>query len=158
MGSKATRPLLPALAPFTKRSMRIDHVVLWVDDPLRSVAFYRDVVGLEEVRGEEFRKGEAPFPSVRVADDAIVDLVARSMAPALGALSEQEGSAGHPVNHVCLAMGADEVTALRARLEAAEVTIAGEMERSYGARGWGKAFYFHDPDGNVLEARHYPDP
>jgi catechol-2,3-dioxygenase len=30
------------------------------------------------------------------------------------------------------------------------------MNRTYGARGWApEAFYFADPDGNVIEARHY---
>ena len=134
---------------------RVDHIVLWVDDPTRSVEFYEQVVGLAGVRVEEFQKGEAPFPSVRVAADCILDLVARSRAPELGSLAGSEASAGHPVNHVCLAMSAEEVAGLRVRLERAGVTIAGEMERSYGARGYGKAFYFHDPDGNVLEARHY---
>lgn len=134
---------------------RIDHIVLWVQDPNRSLEFYEKVVGLPGVRVEEYRSGEAPFPSVRVADDSILDLMAKAMAPMVGTLAQREGSAGHPVNHVCLAMSAEEVSRLRQRLEAADVTIAGEMDRSYGARGYGKAFYFHDPDGNVLEARHY---
>ena len=44
---------------------KLDHVVLWSDDPLRAVEFYEQVVGLTPVRLEEFRAGQAPFPSVR---------------------------------------------------------------------------------------------
>jgi len=137
--------------------MRIDHLVLWVEDPLRSIAFYTDVVGLEGVRVEEFRAGQVLFPSVRVAPDAILDLMARAAGPLVDGVTSAPGSAGHRVNHVCLAMEAAEVAALRVRLAAAQVEIAGEMERSFGARGFGRAFYFCDPDGNVLEARSYDD-
>jgi glyoxylase I family protein len=135
--------------------MRIDHIVLWVEDPLRSLAFYEQVVGLEGVRVEEFRAGRAPFPSVRVSADAIIDLMARTAAPAVDAISAHPGAAGHPVNHLCLSMSAADVAALRERLAAADIAIAGEMERSFGAQGYGRAFYFGDPDGNVLEARCY---
>jgi glyoxylase I family protein len=44
---------------------KLDHVVLWVTDPLRSLEFYEKVVGLAPVRADEFREGKAPFPSVR---------------------------------------------------------------------------------------------
>jgi extradiol dioxygenase family protein len=54
-------------------------------------------------------------------------------------------------------MTASEMGALRERLEAAHVVIAGELARSFGALGFARAFYFHDPDGNVLEARAYSD-
>ena len=37
--------------------MELDHVVIWVDDPLKSLDFYVNVVGLTPVRGEEFRVG-----------------------------------------------------------------------------------------------------
>jgi catechol 2,3-dioxygenase-like lactoylglutathione lyase family enzyme len=134
----------------------IDHVVLWVEDPLRAVDFYERVVGLPGVRIEEFRAGQAPFPSVRVSEGAILDLMPTAGAPFVAALAGREGSAGHPVNHVCLAMSAADMAALRGRLEAAGIAISGEMEGSFGARGAApKAFYFQDLDDNVLEARHY---
>src|SRR4051812_32663617 len=94
----------------------IDHVVLWVDDPLRSVEFFERVVGLETVRVEEFRAGSAPFPSVRISGETIIDLMGKLAAPLVNALTATDGSAGHPVNHLCLAMTADEVAALRRRL------------------------------------------
>jgi catechol 2,3-dioxygenase-like lactoylglutathione lyase family enzyme len=135
---------------------RVDHVVIWVDDPLRSLDFYQNVVGLPGERVEQFREGKAPFPSVRVSAESILDLMARVGASGADALTGVDGSAGHPVNHVCLAMGRDEFGALRDRLAESGVHVSAMMENSFGARGTArKAFYFQDPDGNVIEARYY---
>ncbi len=137
-------------------TMTLDHVVLWTDDPLRAVDFYEQVLGLTPVRAAEFRAGTAPFPSVRLSDTTIVDLMARVAAPVVDAFAGAEGSAGHLVNHVCFAMSEAEYLALRERLVAAGVPMSGTMEQSFGAQGQApQAFYFRDPDGNVLEARYY---
>lgn len=134
----------------------LDHVVLWTDDPLRAVEFYERVVGLTPVRLEEFRAGTAPFPSVRISPTAILDLMARVAAPVVDAMAGADASAGHRVNHVCLAMSEADVTALRGRLEANGVAVSPPMQQSFGAQGLAPtAFYFRDPDGNVLEARFY---
>ncbi len=134
----------------------IDHVVLWSDDPVRAVEFYRDVVGLPPVRLDEFRAGQAPFPSVRVSEGSIIDVMARAAAPMVDAISGGDASAGHRVNHVCLSMSEAEFTALRSRLEARDVPTSAFSEESFGARGLApKAFYFRDLDGNVIEARYY---
>ena len=45
----------------------MDHIVLNVPDIDRSLAFYMDVLGLEPERLDKFRRGEAPFPSVRIS-------------------------------------------------------------------------------------------
>ena len=134
----------------------LDHVVLWSDDPVRAAEFYERVVGLTPVRLEEFRAGTAPFPSVRISPTAILDLMARVAAPVVDAMAGAEASAGHRVNHVCLAMSEADMTALRGRLEANGVAISPPMQQSFGAQGLAPtAFYFRDPDGNVLEARYY---
>ena len=134
----------------------IDHVVLWSDDPVRAVEFYTRVVGLTPVRFDEFRAGTAPFPSVRVSDASIIDVMARVAAPMVDAISGGDASAGHRVNHVCLAMSETEFTDLRARLEKHGVPVSSFAEQSFGARGLApKAFYFRDPDGNIVEARYY---
>lgn len=134
----------------------LDHVVLWTDDPLRAVEFYERVVGLTPVRLEEFRSGTAPFPSVRISPTAILDLMARVAAPVVDAMAGADASAGHRVNHVCLAMSEADVTALRGRLEANGIAVSPPMQQSFGAQGLAPtAFYFRDPDGNVLEARYY---
>ena len=110
--------------------------------------FYTDVVGLTPLRIGEFEAGEAPFPSVRVCADSVIDLMPVEMADG--------GSGGNPVNHVCLALSKSEYDELDRRLQAAGVDTSVRMSHSYGAQGYApEAFYFADPDGNVLEARHY---
>jgi catechol 2,3-dioxygenase-like lactoylglutathione lyase family enzyme len=134
----------------------LDHVVLWTDDPLRAVAFYTDVLGFEPVRVDEFREGRAPFPSVRISERTILDLMARVAAPVVDAMAGADASAGHPVNHVCFAMPERDFETLRQRLDGAGIAISSMMEQSFGAQGLApRAFYFRDPDGNVLEARYY---
>ena len=110
--------------------------------------FYAGVVGLTPLRIGEFEAGEAPFPSVRVCADSIIDLMPVEMAA--------DGSGGDPVNHVCLALSKSEYDELDRRLQAAGVDTSVRMSHSYGAQGYApEAFYFADPDGNVLEARYY---
>ncbi|MCC6849040.1 MAG: VOC family protein [Deltaproteobacteria bacterium] len=134
----------------------MDHVVLWTDDPLRAVEFYARVVGLAPVRLEEFRAGRAPFPSVRVSPATILDLMGRAAAPVADGMTSAAGSAGHPVNHVCLALSEADYAALRGRLQASGVPTGAVTRQSFGAGGLApEAFYFRDPDGNVLEARYY---
>ena len=136
--------------------MRLDHIVLWTRDPRAAIDFYSRVVGLTPLRASEFETGEAPFPSVRVCEDSIIDLMPMEMAAGLGASAKAEGSAGNPVNHVCLALSKAEFDALERRLQAQGVDTGARMNRTYGARGWApEAYYFADPDGNVIEARHY---
>src|SRR5262245_51286827 len=71
----------PSLSAENLMQAKLDHVVLWVADPLRSLDFYEKVVGLTPVRADEFREGKAPFPSVRVSSDSIIDLMARLRRP-----------------------------------------------------------------------------
>jgi glyoxylase I family protein len=136
--------------------MDLDHVVIWVDDPLKSLDFYVNVVGLEPVRGEEYRAGEAPFPSVRINATSIIDLTARDGAPDVDAMTKTSKTAGFPVNHVCISVSKEEYEALDARLTAHGVDTSSRRVVTYGARGNAPhAFYFSDPDNNVIEARYY---
>jgi hypothetical protein len=118
--------------------------------------FYSRVVGLAPVRFDEFEAGEAPFPSVRVSEGSIIDLMPREMAESVGTFAKSERSGGHPVNHVCLSMSKSEYDELDRRLQAEGVDTGARMTKTYGAQGWApQAYYFADPDGNVLEARYY---
>lgn len=136
--------------------MRLDHVVLWTKNPRASMDFYCRVVGLEPVRFDEFEAGDAPFPSVRVCDDSIIDLMPLDNVAGTESLTRIPGSAGHPVNHVCIALSKPEYEALDRRLQAEGVDTGARLNNSYGARGWApQGFYFADPDGNVVEARYY---
>jgi catechol 2,3-dioxygenase-like lactoylglutathione lyase family enzyme len=137
--------------------MRLDHIVLWTKDPQAAMDFYSRVVGLTPVRFSEFEAGEAPFPSVRVCKDSIIDLMPLEMAAGVATSPRAaEGGAGHPVNHVCLALSKSEYDALDQRLQAEGVDTSVRLNHSYGARGWSPhTYYFADPDGNVVEARYY---
>ncbi|MEQ9322677.1 MAG: VOC family protein, partial [Polyangiaceae bacterium] len=57
------------------RPVAIDHVVLVVADAQASLDWYVGVLGCTPERVDEWRAGEAPFPSVRVNDSAVIDLV-----------------------------------------------------------------------------------
>ncbi|HEV2372847.1 MAG TPA: VOC family protein, partial [Streptosporangiaceae bacterium] len=74
----------------------LDHVVIWVKDANASIDFYETVVGLPSVRASEFHAGEAPFPSVRVSDDSIIDLMPLTSIAGTERLTKTPDSAGHP--------------------------------------------------------------
>lgn len=136
--------------------MRLDHLVLWAKDPRVAMDFYSRVIGLAPVRFDEFEAGKAPFPSVRVSQESIIDLMPQAMASGIGAFAKADGSAGNPVNHVCLALSKSEYEELDQRLQAEGVDTSARMVQSFGAQGFApQAFYFADPDGNVVEARYY---
>ena len=145
-----------SLGRMTNPTVRLDHVVLWVTDPVAAAGFYGRMLGLEPLRVAEFVAGEVPFPSVRVDEGTIIDLAPHTLAERMPALPGVTGSAGHPVNHICLALSLDAFDALRARLAEHAVPMTDFGHDSFGARGKApRNFYFRDPDGNVVEARHY---
>ncbi|MFI1764893.1 VOC family protein [Streptomyces sp. NPDC020800] len=140
----------------TNHTTRLDHVVLWVSDPVAAADFYESAVGLEPLRVAAFSEGKVSFPSVRVNEETILDLAPRSLAERMNMLPGSADSAGHPVNHVCLSLPSAGFDALLARLETHGVPVTDIGHDSFGARGKAmRSFYFRDPDGNVLEARHY---
>jgi catechol 2,3-dioxygenase-like lactoylglutathione lyase family enzyme len=145
-----------SLGSMTKNPARLDHVVLWVADPAAAAGFYQRMLGLEPLRVAEFTAGEVPFPSVRVNEETILDLAPLTLAERMPALPGAADSAGHPVNHVCVSLPSDAFDALRARLAEHAVPMTDIGHDSFGARGVApRNFYFRDPDGNVVEARHY---
>lgn len=117
----------------------LDHIVLHVEDVERSIAFYRDELGLQEVRGDEWRRGEAPFPSVRVDAGTIVDLLASPRS-------------GENVNHFCLVV---EPTDFDAIVASGRFRVVDGPGVRYGARGDGVSLYVLDPDANMVELRYY---
>ena len=121
------------------RVVAFDHVVLNVADVERSLGFYAGELGLESVRVDEWRRGEAPFPSVRVSGVTIIDLVAAART-------------GENADHICLVVEPVDLAALGAsgRFE----VLDGPATR-FGARGNGTSLYVRDPDGNTVELRHY---
>ena len=137
--------------------MNIDHVVLWVDSPKISLDFFVDVVGLRPVRAQEFEEGTAPFPSVRVNETTLFDLMDKNSASSVQEFTGGgDDSAGHSINHICLSMDTTDYSALTARLVAQGVEFTSGGGQSFGAQGLAEnSKYFRDPDGNVIEIRHY---
>ena len=121
------------------RVVGVDHVVLNVSDVERSLAFYRETLGLAPVRVDEWRRGEAPFPSVRVDDSFIIDLF-----PA--------ARTGANLDHFCLVVESTDLEALAA---SGRFEVVNGPGRRFGARGDGLSLYVKDPDGNTVELRCY---
>jgi hypothetical protein len=49
----------------------VDYIVLWVDDPMRSVAFNEHVFGFKGLRIDEFIADKAPFPAYLTHEPSI---------------------------------------------------------------------------------------
>lgn len=136
--------------------MNIDHVVLWVDDPTKSLDFYVDIVGLHPVRRQDFEDGNAPFPSVRLNDSTILDLMRKDMLSDVQDFTGGSDGGGAPINHICFSMSAEDYSALRAKLVSHEIELTSGGAHAFGAQGRAvRSEYFSDPDGNVIEIRHY---
>ena len=160
VNSEATANGLEIYAwPRYSGAMDIDHVVLWVESPKRALEFYVGVLGLAPVRAQDFEEGKASFPSVRVNEATILDLMDRSKVPGVREFTGSGGdSGGAPINHVCLSMTATDYASLTARLVEHGVELKSGGERAFGAGGQAEhSVYFSDPDGNVLEIRHYDE-
>lgn len=129
----------------TIRVTGFDHLVLRCADVEGSLAWYTDVLGLEPVRADAWRAGVAPFPSVRVSPETIIDLVARH-----GEVSERN------VDHICLVATADSVAAIDT--DRTTFRVVDGPDTRFGARGDGWSIYVLDPDDNVVELRTYEPP
>jgi catechol 2,3-dioxygenase-like lactoylglutathione lyase family enzyme len=94
---------------------------------------------LEGVRVEEWRRGEVLFPSVRIDATTIIDLVAGERS-------------GQNVDHLCLVVEPVDLDAVAA---SGDFDVVAGPSRLFGARGEGVGLYVRDPDGNMIELRHY---
>ncbi len=52
----------------------LDHLVVNTRDVEGSISFYRDVLGMEILRLDEFREGKVGFVSARVSQEIIIDI------------------------------------------------------------------------------------
>ena len=120
----------------------MDHVVLVVADVERSIAWYRDVLGLEALRLDEWRDGKVFFPSVRVNEGTIIDVLLRTRDPSV------RGN----VDHVCLDVDPVDLQAVR---DSGDFDVVEGPVTRWGARGDATSLYVRDPDGNVVELRYY---
>jgi catechol 2,3-dioxygenase-like lactoylglutathione lyase family enzyme len=125
----------------------LDHVVFNVSDPERSLRFYAGTLGLQAERVDEFRSGAAPFPSVRVNAETIIDFFPPGR--------HQAAPGGQNVNHIALTL-ANTPSEIEAFLKERGVEIVREMTGNFGAQGDNAhAFHILDPDGNMLELHAY---
>ena len=118
----------------------LDHIVLIAADVERSVAWYRDLLGLEVLRFDEWKDGRVPFPSLRISESTIIDVV-------------HGPRSGVNVHHFCLTTAPTDLDALR---ESGRFDVVDGPVRVWGARGYGTSLYVTDPDGNTVELRTYP--
>ena len=120
------------------RVIGFDHAVLCCADVERSLTFYCDTLGLEPVRVEEWRRGEVPFPSVRVTPTTIIDLFGQQ-------------PDGVNLDHICLVLEPTDLEALAAAFPGSR-----RADKVYGAQGYASSVYVTDPDGNTVELWCYP--
>jgi catechol 2,3-dioxygenase-like lactoylglutathione lyase family enzyme len=117
---------------------RLDHLVLTVADIERTVAFYRDVLGM---RPETFRDGRTALH------------FGQSKINLHQAGQEFEPHARNPVAgsaDLCF-LAAEPLDAVVARLAAHGVPVEEGPVRRTGATGPLRSVYLRDPDGNLIE-------
>jgi catechol 2,3-dioxygenase-like lactoylglutathione lyase family enzyme len=125
-----------------------DHVVLRCVDVETTLAWYRDRLGLAPVRVDEWRAGDAPFPSVRVDEGTIIDLIPAYASEIVGGTL-----ADGRIDHICLVVGEDCIEQV---LGDGGFTVVDGPGPRFGARGVATSVYVKDPDGLVVELRCYP--
>jgi catechol 2,3-dioxygenase-like lactoylglutathione lyase family enzyme len=116
---------------------------LYVEDMERSVAFFRDIIGLrpmlETERLTAFQAGAAGVLLIFKRGASIEDM------PGLrGTVPGHDGSG--PL-HMALAISEESYEPWRGHLQARDVAITSEVQWPRG----GRSLYFEDPDGHVLE-------
>ncbi len=124
----------------------IDHVVIRVQNLVRMIDFYCDVLGCRLER-DPGNNGLAQFR----AGDSLIDLV-----DAAGPLGRQGGGRPHAeggnMDHVCLQVEPWDADAIRTHLKRHRVEV-GDVKTRYGALGSGPSLYINDPDGNTVELK-----
>lgn len=122
------------------RVIGLDHIVLNTSHVEDMLAFYTEVLGMEGVRVDQWRRGEVPFPSVRVDGTTLIDLMSGERT-------------GVNLNHVCLVIESADLDELAA---GGVVDVErGPVDGLFGAQGFARSLYINDPDGNLIELRSY---
>ncbi|HLG22902.1 MAG TPA: VOC family protein [Candidatus Manganitrophaceae bacterium] len=124
----------------------LGHVVFYVKDLNRSLAFYRDLLGFQEV-GRIFGGKGAALTSGRTHHELLLIEVGDAPAPPPG---RRRG-----LYHIGIKIG-DSLEALRAalqELERAGIPISGMSDHTVS-----QSLYLHDPDGNEVELYVDADP
>jgi catechol 2,3-dioxygenase-like lactoylglutathione lyase family enzyme len=123
-----------------------DHINIRVRDVPAALAFYRDVLGLEPDRLEDYEAGKRPLFAFRVNETFIVHVF-----PDAEAVGGQPGG----YDHLALVVEGTTPSELVRYLEERGVPIEMQTDRLWGARGDGWACYVRDPDGYRVELKIY---
>jgi catechol 2,3-dioxygenase-like lactoylglutathione lyase family enzyme len=148
----------------------IEHVALRVTDLDRSIAFYRDVLGLKPVGRRPIAGGAIEQIVFRVGEDVLVlfhspdfekadeDIAhdTRQVSDALAGRGGRKWRGG--MDHIAFCLDEAEYRAVIERCRAHGVHIHRGEEKNLGAFGVGYATYFYDPDNIEIEIKRYDDP
>ena len=117
----------------------LGHVVFYVRDLERSLAFYRDLLGFQEV-GRIFNGAAAALTSGRTHHELLLIQVGEAPGPLQG---RRRG-----LYHIGIKVGdnLDELRGTKRELEQAGVTIDGMSDHTVS-----QSLYLCDPDGNEVE-------
>ena len=121
------------------KAQHLGHVVFYVKDLERSLAFYRDLLGFTEV-GRVFNGAAAALTSGRTHHELLLIQVGDAQPPPTG---RRLG-----LYHIGIKLGdtLQELRAAKQELEQAGVTIDGMSDHTVS-----QSLYLHDPDGNEIE-------
>jgi catechol 2,3-dioxygenase len=121
------------------RAHYLGHVVFYVKDLQRSLAFYRDLLGFKEI-GRVFNGTAAALTSGRTHHELLLIQVGEAPGPLQG---RRRG-----LYHIGIKVGnnLDELRAAKRELEQAAVTIDGMSDHTVS-----QSLYLQDPDGNEVE-------
>jgi glyoxylase I family protein len=131
--------------------MFMDHIVINAENVNLLMKFYTHVIGLKPERFDLYNQGEVQFPSIRINKDTIIDIFPKEM----WGKSSMKPKGRPNLNHFCLAMSRGQWDNLNDRLKKAEVEIVNGPVNVWGSKGQGISIYFSDPEGNIIEAKHY---
>lgn len=117
----------------------LGHVVFYVKDLERSLAFYRDVVGFHEV-GRTFGDRAVALTSGRTHHELLLIEV--------GDVPGPQSGMRRGLYHIGIKIGdsLDELRAAKGELENRDMSISGMSDHTVT-----QSLYLHDPDGNEVE-------
>ncbi len=125
----------------------LDHLVVNTRDVEGSVSFYKDVLGMEILRLDEFREGKVGFVSARVSPEIIIDIRP----------SQSEDAVTPNVDHFCLVLSPTDMNKLYEEIKSKGIRMDGDVHPAWGAQGMGQQFKIWDPEGIKIELRCYTE-
>ena len=104
----------------------LDHLVVNTRDVEGSISFYRDVLGMEILRLDDFREGKVGFVSARVSQEIIIDIRP----------TKSEDAVTPNMDHFCLVLGPTDMNKLYEELKSKGIHMDGDVHPAWGAQGW----------------------